>query len=309
MVNQTPSMKILLVEDSATQAAHLRHLLEEGGFAVTVAVDGHKAYDAIGPLAPDLVVTDLHMPEMNGLELVGLIKGEYPHLPVILTTAEGSEDIATDALSKGASSYVPKRRASAMLVDTVRQILSLLEADRTAKQLLKFQIKSEITYSLTNETSIVPAVIARLNYQLEQMKICGESQLMCVAMALDESLLNAMIHGNLEVSSELREAEEGNPYRDLIVARQQQPEYADRKVHLRLTTTRNEACFVVRDEGPGFDPAEIPDPRDPANLEKLSGRGLLLIQTFMDEVRHNDRGNEITMIKRRPAIDEATHEK
>ncbi len=55
--------------------------------------------------------------------------------------------------------------------------------------------------------------------------------------------------------------------------------------------------FVVRDEGQGFDPALLPDPTDPVNLERVSGRGLLLIQTFMDRVEHNARGNEITMVK------------
>ena len=61
----------------------------------------------------------------------------------------------------------------------------------------------------------------------------------------------------------------------------------------------NSVEIVVRDEGPGFQQKELPDPTDPANLDKLSGRGLLLIQTFMDEIRFNDQGNEITLIKRR----------
>ena len=56
--------------------------------------------------------------------------------------------------------------------------------------------------------------------------------------------------------------------------------------------------YAIRDEGPGFDPSTLPDPTDPANLERVSGRGLLLIHAFMDEVRHNPTGNEITMVKR-----------
>ena len=59
--------------------------------------------------------------------------------------------------------------------------------------------------------------------------------------------------------------------------------------------------YVVRDEGPGFDPSALPDPLDPANMENASGRGLLLIRTFMTEVRHSERGNEITMIRRAEA--------
>jgi hypothetical protein len=57
--------------------------------------------------------------------------------------------------------------------------------------------------------------------------------------------------------------------------------------------------YVVRDEGPGFDPSILPDPTDPANLEQVGGRGLLLIRTFMNKVYHNERGNEITLIKDR----------
>ena len=55
----------------------------------------------------------------------------------------------------------------------------------------------------------------------------------------------------------------------------------------------------VKDEGPGFKPCQVPDPTTPENLEKPSGRGLLLIRTFMTTVSHNDAGNEITMIKKR----------
>ena len=55
----------------------------------------------------------------------------------------------------------------------------------------------------------------------------------------------------------------------------------------------------IRDEGPGFDLNRVLDPTDMTNLERVSGRGLLLINTFMDEVKHNKTGNEITMVKRR----------
>ncbi|MBV8232668.1 MAG: ATP-binding protein [Planctomycetaceae bacterium] len=70
-------------------------------------------------------------------------------------------------------------------------------------------------------------------------------------------------------------------------------------VHARLS--RSEAIYVIRDEGPGFDPATVPDPTDPAHFETPSGRGLLLIRAFMDVVIHNPTGNQVTLIKRRQA--------
>ena len=62
--------------------------------------------------------------------------------------------------------------------------------------------------------------------------------------------------------------------------------------------TRHEAVYRIRDEGPGFDPARLPDPTDPARLERTTGRGLLLIRAFMDEVAFNGTGNQITLLKR-----------
>ncbi|MHC4731929.1 MAG: ATP-binding protein, partial [Planctomycetota bacterium] len=75
--------------------------------------------------------------------------------------------------------------------------------------------------------------------------------------------------------------------------------YCDRRVHITAKVTADEAVYVVRDDGNGFDPSTLPDPLDPANLEKASGRGLLLVRTFMDEVQHSERGNEVRMVKRR----------
>ena len=56
--------------------------------------------------------------------------------------------------------------------------------------------------------------------------------------------------------------------------------------------------FVVRDEGHGFDAGNLPDPTDPHNIELASGRGVLLMRSFMDEVMFNETGNEVTMVKR-----------
>ena len=131
------------------------------------------------------------------------------------------------------------------------------------------------------------------------MNLVDKAGLIRVGTALHEALVNAMEHGNLELTSELRESEHASDYRKLVDERRQLPPYCDRRVLVIARFSRQEGIFVVRDDGNGFDPAKLADPRDPANLQKCSGRGLFLIRTFMDEVRFNDRGNEITMIKRR----------
>src|SRR5207253_2156364 len=102
----------------------------------------------------------------------------------------------------------------------------------------------------------------------------------------EEAILNAMYHGNLEVDSQLRQDDESRFHR-LIEERRQNPHYANRRLTVRALLTPERAQFVVADEGAGFDPDTLPDPTDPANLERVGGRGLLLIRTFMNEVKFN----------------------
>ena len=91
-------------------------------------------------------------------------------------------------------------------------------------------------------------------------------------VALDEAFVNAVKHGNKFDSTKL--------------------------VRIAAEVSPAEARFTIEDEGEGFDVNSIPDPLDPANLFKTSGRGVLFIYNIMDEVKYNERGNRLTMIKR-----------
>ena len=101
--------RILVVDDDRPQAEEFGVLLRHAGCEVTLAGNGREAMDLLRHDVPDVVLTDLDMPEMDGLELVQAIRRDYPALPVILMTAMGSEDVAAKALHRGAASYVRKR--------------------------------------------------------------------------------------------------------------------------------------------------------------------------------------------------------
>jgi len=299
--------KILVVDDSAVDRRLVGGLLEKhsetldsaSALVVLYASDGREGLKAVEREQPDLVITDLQMPEKNGLELVEAIKAAHASLPVILMTAHGSEDIAIQALERGASSYVPKRKLASELIETVENILEVICAKRERQRVLdQYWLQSESHFQIPNDLANVATLIGHLQENLTRMRVCDEHELIRVGVALREALSNAIIHGNLEIGSEMRETNEKSYYR-LIEERRVAAPYRDRRVTLISEESRSEAVYVVRDEGVGFDASNLPDPTDPANFEKVSGRGLLLIQTFMDEVEFNERGNEITMIKRR----------
>src|SRR5689334_3334319 len=96
--------QVLIAEDSPTQAQQPQFILEDQGYEVETAGNGLEALAAIERRRPDIVVTDLEMPQMNGLKLVETVKAKYASIPIVLMTAFGSEEIAALALRKGAAS-------------------------------------------------------------------------------------------------------------------------------------------------------------------------------------------------------------
>ncbi|HVJ67267.1 MAG TPA: ATP-binding protein [Caulifigura sp.] len=155
-----------------------------------------------------------------------------------------------------------------------------------------------LTLQFDNDRQKVTRVVTRLLSAAEAFEwMSGESRLYA-GVALEEALLNAVIHGNLEVSSTLREADD-DAFERLIALRQADPRYNARLVTVEMAADREQIAWCIRDEGPGFNVARLPDPRSAERLGLQSGRGVLMMRSFMDEVAYNPRGNEVTMVKRR----------
>lgn len=291
--------KILVVDDTPVDQRLVGRLLEKNSDLEAIyAGNGKEALAAIKRDSPELVLTDLQMPEMNGLELVKRIRAEHSSIPVILMTAFGSEDVAIKALHQGAANYVPKKNLAKDLLDVVESVLAASVDLRLQARLFANLQKTESHFCLENDIALIPSLVNYLRENLARMRMLDDTGLIRITVALREALMNAIVHGNLGIGSELRENNLA-AYYQLIADRRLQAPYLERRVHVVAWESPVESRYVIRDEGLGFNPKEVPDPMHPDNMEKASGRGLLLIHTFMDEVRHNARGNEITMVKRR----------
>lgn len=295
---------VLVVDDSPTDR-HLvgEYLGEDADLEVQYAGHGTEALAKMEHAVPDLIVTDLMMPEMDGLELVATVKDKYPFVPVVVMTCRGSEEIAVESLQRGAASYVPKSALARRLLNTVHRVLAVSSQERSHTRLMGCMTRSDCTFVLDNDCTLFAPLITYLQDNIAQMGLFAGADRMRIGIALEESLANAMYHGNLQVGSELRQ-EDDQVYCALVQERAGRPPYRDRRIHLAATLSCNGATFVIRDEGSGFDPSTLPDPTDPDNLEKLSGRGVLLMRTFMDEVVYNDAGNAVTLIKHRDSSDD-----
>ncbi len=116
------------------------------------------------------------------------------------------------------------------------------------------------------------ATIERLIAALEANKWEGRD-LFLIQLAIEEAMVNAITHGNKQAD--------------------------DKVVEIEFRVDPQTTFMRIKDQGAGFNPAAVPDPREDDHLECTNGRGVMLIREFMSEVRYNDRGNEVTMIKHR----------
>ena len=136
------------------------------------------------------------------------------------------------------------------------------------------KLHEKIEFELPSDLGLMNGILEYLQERVAKLGLIRPER-SNLFVALDEAFVNAVKHGNKNDPSKL----------------------------LKITAelSAKEASFTVEDEGEGFDIREIPDPCDPANLFRTSGRGVLLIYNIMDEVEYNAQGNRVTM-KKRPDV-------
>jgi chemosensory pili system protein ChpA (sensor histidine kinase/response regulator) len=125
--------EVLVVDDSLSMRRALSQFLQDSGFRVRLARDGIEAIRAVEERHPDLLIVDLEMPRMNGLELTAHLRGreDSRHLPVIMLTSRSMQKHRTQADLAGVNAYLTKPFQEAELLETVEGVLPPLAA-RTA---------------------------------------------------------------------------------------------------------------------------------------------------------------------------------
>jgi CheY-like chemotaxis protein len=295
---------VLVVDDSAVDRRFVGGILSrDGRFKVEFAEDGSQALSRMREARPDVIVTDLQMPNRNGLELVAAVRMHHPGVPIILMTGHGSEDLAVEALHRGAANYVPKPQLGERLLESVDEALSLARTDRTYDRLISCLKQCDFDFELESDPGLIDPLVDLVQQMVAGMGLTDATGRFRVGAALKEALLNAIYRGNLEISfQQMQDTRvsllEGRG-EDLVSKRRSAPPHKNRRVHVSIAIDTSAARFVIRDEGAGFDPASVPAAGQPGSLDPETGRGLVLMRAFFDEVTFNTSGNEVTLVKRR----------
>jgi anti-sigma regulatory factor (Ser/Thr protein kinase) len=287
----------LVLEKAERSGSGFDLVLRHEGWTAERVTDPQEAFERLGKKSFDLLVAGVDTLRIDS-QWLATVRERFPDLPVVLVTGRGrAHEQTVKALLVGAATFVPRDRLTRDLVTTIERIVSLSCHD-SAPAVGTVLTETRHHYTLPNDRKDVAPILRHIQDELGRFDICEKSERLRVAIALEEAMINAIVHGNLEVSSKLREQGD-DTFEQAIAHKRSTSPYRDRKATLVAAFSPHHATFVVSDEGAGFDPNDVPDPTDPENLIKPHGRGLLLMRTFMDHVEHNEIGNEVTLIKRK----------
>ena len=252
---------ILLVDDAAVDRRIVQGILKDQGIEIVEVNNGREALEFCATSMPDLVLTDLQMPEVGGLELTTQLTLQYPNIPIVLMTAHGSEEVAAEALACGAASYVPKAQLARQLLDTVRPILMSAESQDDYRRLIECSTSHQISFCLKNDLSLVAPFVDLVQKIVNSMGVCKFLSRVRFGVAVEQALRNAILHGNYQINEAPLDNPTDEEITEFIQRRAEQSPYRDRRVYLDVAITNDEVRLVIRDEGDGFDTSAIPAPR------------------------------------------------
>src|ERR1700686_3423486 len=165
MTTRQEKATILIVEDEAKMRRLLELQLGEEGFVVHTVADAETGLQLLVREKPDLVVTDLRLPGMSGMEFLQAVKRVNAALPVVVMTAYGTVESAVEAMKIGASDYVTKPFALAELVLVIRKELDshqLREENRNLREALGERYKYDNIVAQSAKMQAVLALVERV---------------------------------------------------------------------------------------------------------------------------------------------------
>ncbi len=271
--------RILIAEDDGPTRVLVEAILEDAGYTTETATDGKRAYDRIAETPFDLVLTDIWMPGLNGLELLGKIKTLPAPPPVIVMTSDDTPDTLLKAIREQTYHYIPKP------IDP-QELLRLVQDGLNAPGQ---GIVIEVTSATPNWVELlVPcdqkAASRMRNFVMQLEADLPEDLRETIAMSFYELLANAIEWGG-----------------------QLDP---SKKVRIAFLRFERMLMFRIEDPGSGFDidaldHAAVNNPDDPiAHMSvrenrglRPGGFGLLMVKTSADELLYNESRNEVVFVK------------
>jgi YesN/AraC family two-component response regulator len=289
--------KILIIDDEKPVRDVLNIALTEEGYALSLAANGKQGLEIFQEKEPDIVITDVMMPEMDGIEVTKKLKDVSDKVDVVIMSGFGTEELVIEALRAGASNYIKKPIA----FDELFQILDTIIFKRENRK--RIEVAKDVVFKEQKEIIIgnnISEVWGTVNQVLFNIHSgISHNTIEGISIGLYEIIINAIEHGNLDISYEDKSrALKDNSYPELLSYRKVRADRQKKNVFINCRYTRDEMVVEVKDQGKGFDLDNLPDLNNPEAIISDHGRGILLASLFFDEVNFREPGNCVELIKR-----------
>ncbi len=284
-VDDTGTRKFL-AEVVALEGLRQRHFAD-----VKLALEALKAR----PSEVILVISDVKMPGTDGILFLRQAKKFPLETASIIASGHETGDNIVAALKLCALDYLEKPFQLKEVRGIIQKIKQTVNETRQEVELYRYLKEKKICFKIGSDVRLAHSLVDELIREIT--RIGGktlQSELAGIRTALYEAVVNAIEHGNLELASTLKEKPD---YLEIMEKRMTEPSYADRMVEVTATITTTSFSCEITDEGAGFDWRSLSDPRDPENLLKPHGRGIILMADYFDRVTFNQQGNSVIMEK------------
>lgn len=285
---------LLVIDPCPDTQARIAEQLQGRGFSVVAASDPLSALTTIDMAAPDIVITDLFLPEATGLTLLKELKARHELCPVIVMAKDAPEPLIVQALRIGAADYLHKPVTEEELSHALQRARNLLPGDLAD---IPGLCRSEYRLTVDSDPAHIPGMISWL------IKTTASTlppiRRLHLRGALQELLFNAVEHGNLEiVCQEKQKALVEGRYEQLLARQLAQARLRDRRaiIHVLHDKDANSLMYRITDEGKGFKwRSLLTRSQEICESEDANGRGIFLARSFFPCLEYNEQGNEVTI--------------
>lgn len=289
--------KILIIDDENLVRSVINIALTNKGYKVYEADNGKTGIQMFIDIDPDIVITDVNMPEMSGIEVTKNIKENKVDADVVIMTGYGTEELIIEALRVGASNYINKPVDFKELFNILDSIILKRENRRlfdVLKDVVVFEKKSLVLDNdITKVWGTVNQILFNLSPSIERKKIEE------LKLGLYEILVNSIEHGNLGITyDEKKEALENNTYNKLVTRKLKEANEQKKVVNIQTVYNGEELVVEIIDQGKGFNLKELPPLSDPDTLLAVHGRGILLASLYFDKLEYKEPGNVVTIVEK-----------
>jgi len=288
-------MKVLVVEDDYSSRELLRICIEKEGYQCQTANDGVDGFNLFKKFNPDLIISDVRMPHMNGIELLESIRKISKDVIIVFITGHGNEELALQALQLGANNYLKKPVDITEIKTITNRYYDVIKSKALQSNIVDLIRHREMEIEIDSDMNLVQSLA---NYLSEKTgNFFDSKEKMRIELGLNELLINAIEHGNWEISyDEKNQALLDDRIGALYKAKREHPDNIHKKVLVKYKQSEKFCEWIITDSGKGFDWKLIPNPSN-AQLTRINGRGILLSKLQFDEFEYMGKGNIVRIKK------------